>query len=242
MTIKINAMSFPQVPPVPHKSLILLGRHCWAAGSAGCSQVIDFIEPPVSAHVSLLLRSRLRPAVGAGAQPTKTASERRQPRPMRVNSIGGEAVGNWWRTGSELVGNSGCAIAAINVTLTVTLTVTSNVTLRSGSVNAAPVTRISDGHCDGLAKVSRLRCEMAAFRQRQAPDTPPPELGVPLEPFQRRGFRPRLLRLRTKNSLGGYQNQNPPRAGIPCARVVVREMVTVPPSRLTRAACAGGDR
>lgn len=101
MTTIINDTSFPQVPPVPHKSLILLGRHCWAAGSAGCPQVIDFIEPPVSAHVSLLLRSRLRPAIGAGAQPSKTTSRRRQRRTIRGNLIEGQAVRSWCRTGAE---------------------------------------------------------------------------------------------------------------------------------------------
>lgn len=78
MTIKNNVMSFPQVPQVPHKSLILLGRHCWAVGSAGCPQVIDFIRPQVFHPLSLLLRSRLRPAIGAGAQPSKTIASRRR--------------------------------------------------------------------------------------------------------------------------------------------------------------------
>lgn len=66
MTIEYNAMSFPQVPPVNRKSLILLGRHCWAAGPAGCLQVIDFIRPPVLQHVSLYTTYITGPALKRG--------------------------------------------------------------------------------------------------------------------------------------------------------------------------------
>ena len=93
MTIKTNDMSFPQVPQVPHKSLILLDRHCWAAGSAGCSQVIDFIGPQVLHPLSLLLRNRLRPAIGAGAQPSKTMGGHPHRQTISGNSISRELVG-----------------------------------------------------------------------------------------------------------------------------------------------------
>ncbi len=67
MTINNNVMSFPTVPTVARKSLILLCRRCCADGSDGCLQVIDFIGPTVSGGGCILLRSRGRPRFEAGA-------------------------------------------------------------------------------------------------------------------------------------------------------------------------------
>lgn len=101
----------------------------------------------------------------------------------------------------------------------------------SGNAAPAPNRWISDGHRDGLPSGSPRRIQMVAIRRRsisKVAGSARRQLWVLPEAPQRRGFRPPFVRLRTKNSQGGYQNQNPPRAGIPLVRA--------------RADRAGGDR
>lgn len=94
MTRFDNAPSFPTVPTVAHKSLILLAGGVFADGSDGIPQVIDFIGPTVSGGECLLLRNRGRPRFQSGGLPMKTTSKRRQRRAIRDNSIGWELVQN----------------------------------------------------------------------------------------------------------------------------------------------------
>jgi len=101
MTSDDNVPSFPTVPTVPHKSLILLDRQCCADGSDGIPQVIDFIDPTVSGGECHILRIWGRPRHQSGGLPMKTTSEHRERRAIRANSIGGELVGNWWGASSE---------------------------------------------------------------------------------------------------------------------------------------------
>jgi hypothetical protein len=204
MTSDDNAPSFPTVPTVPHKSLILLGRWCCADGSDGIPQVIDFIDPTVSGGECHILRIWGRPRHESGGLPMKTTSERRRRRPIGVNSIGGEAVRNCFGAGDERGNQSDCGIVAINVTLTVTLC--------NRGTGAEPTNRASDGHCARSASLSRRLVRMVAIRQRTPSGDPVGELWVLPGPNAGRGFRARLFRLRTKTAPGGYQTQTRLRA------------------------------